>query len=1062
MFKTSNITSQPLGSNNTGLFGNDGPLQSTPTATNVNSNLPNMFQSVQKTASTTNGGGLFGTKLVSPSPSNNLVFGNTSSSTLKPGLFGGNTTTNMGSLNQSQMNPKPEQGISAYGIQINPLTINITNDIPPSLVDTPKSSRSRKTGNNNALMSSFKNVNQKGKLLLQKQTSILDLDNDKRNQGLIGKVEVGNHVLRKLTINKKKIENLKKLLFESQDTSAKIVDSPIEVSEKNFNLKSEEVCVEKTTEIDDKNISNNSLEVESENSGYWCLPSIKTLSKYSEEQLSKIDNFIIGRENHGSIHFLEPIDLNHLTKPSLKENLFGRIVKFYDVEPIVEVYPDEFKSIKPHIGEGLNVRAVINLQGVEADENLETFIKKLSSYSENEFISYDPFLKHWSFKVRHFSKYGLLSGSSEGHREIYNGKVIKNKQGFSKKETFQNIRVPGFLNDQDVPDYEIVETENNNIKTHTVEVLSVPAKNLFFENEKIIKEMPYEPKNVDIEDLKELINETYLKSFKESNDLLEEMQITNELRNGSIFKKNKLSQKVLQIEQEEQEFIKRRKLGTDVEQDVEMEANINEEKTIMFSSQDLNLINLLKKKSQISLDNENLPVISTINLEFKDLQEHSSFSKLLSLLFDRNEEESKQLTQICDFLNSTLQRKKSLDIQPQKKDIYMEIFENLAFKNIDEAIRLSYETENPQLSVVLSLVGSSKSSNENNLVTLAKLHLETLRNDCTSNSSLILIYKVLANDATLLQSDLVTDWMFKLMALLNYSPLIEGSLKNTILEYIEILKSNVTTENALFKILSLYSQGIPNGNFKTITGEKFFDFLIYHLLNFKNEITVSLDTILLEFIEYGQFENVFDKIFITIFLESPNKKHQILNKILKSNIDLVLNDVSALQNNFSISDDIIYTIQGNYYGEKGNNFKEITAYLKTKKNDALIEKLVLEKTGPYLIFVNKESVLLNIISKMQYISESVNVLRIYAEFKLNGTKDVLLLNELIEKIDSLKTGNQEIILFLYKFAVEQFIIKFNGLEANLNTLLINDIKKFTTNDDTTNIYLKRVIKSLNL
>ncbi|KAL6929761.1 hypothetical protein ACO0SA_001165 [Hanseniaspora valbyensis] len=1091
MFNTSTTIQPPAGGNSTGLFGNTtGPLQSTPTSTNPNTNnanvLPNLFQTVQKTAANTNTGGLFGNRMASPTPANNptSLFGNNNIS--KPSLFGGNILSNNNTNQQQQQyqmqqpiqqQQQQQQGICAYGVQINPLTISITSDIPPPLVNVQKPIRSKRANNNNSsLINSFKVIPQQSRLLLQKQPSVIVSENQKENKGSITKPSTTNatsenHVLRKLTINKEKIDSLKKILFESSLKKNQQIGGSSEKEnalEKQSTTKTVSVEEEEESDVviseEENNASSKNDTIK--NNGYWCLPSI--------ENLSNIDNFIVGRENHGSIHFLEPVDLTHLTKPDLKENLFGRIVQFYDSEPVVEVYPDEFEKIKPSVGEGLNVRAIINLQNVEPDTDLEKFVEKLNSFTDNEFVSYDPFSKNWCFKVRHFSKYGLVKSSVDGHREIHSGRVVKSKLTSNKKTNLDGIKVPGFLNENSenlTPDYEIIENENDGVKTHTVEILSVPAKEIVLSNENIVKEMAYEPKNVDVEDLKELINETYMNSFKESKDLIEELNIANELGNGSIFKKNKLREQVEELDSEEQIFLQKKVNNINVEENkdegMEIESfdgeNVN--KTYKISSEGLQLINTLQVNSKKAVNNDKLPFIIGIDFGFKDLQNMNSIFAFLSLLLDNFEEDSVKLFKFTKFLNRILESKIILKNGSEivtEKSLYLQIFEKLSYRDIAGAVQLSYKTENPQLSVILSSLSVSNGNHNSGLATLAKLQLELLETDLTSDAGLVLIYKVLANDFTLLESEIVEDWTCKLLALLNYSALIENSFKKTLLSCFGILKNSITEKDPLFKILSLFVIDGDDYKIEEITGDLFVDFVIFVVLNFNYGYSFKLDEYIKNLIAKGEFETIYDNLFLALFLESNELKFDIINEILKNNIDLVLNEVSNLQSKLLINDDIIYTIQGEYYGTKNKKIKELDAYMKTRNNDLLIENLIINKTGPYLIFINKESLLLDIIQKLQNVNDSVHIMELYALFKLSGNRDMKLLNELVEKITLFKSNHKEIVSFLYKFTVEQFIINFNTKTSDLKLSLINNIKMLKTDDETTNVYLERVVKSLNL
>lgn len=151
---------------------------------------------------------------------------------------------------------------------------------------------------------------------------------------------------------------------------------------------------------------------------YWCSPSIEELSALQLRQLSEISGFTIGRKGYGSISFEYPVDLTAFWS-DLPGYLFGNVVKF-NKNKTVEVYPNG----KVPRGTGLNVPAIITLErcfpvskrGKQASEDpvtkdLETrlFVRKLKDLKDMEYVTYDPFSGAWTFKVKHFSIWGLVN-----------------------------------------------------------------------------------------------------------------------------------------------------------------------------------------------------------------------------------------------------------------------------------------------------------------------------------------------------------------------------------------------------------------------------------------------------------------------------------------------------------------------------------------------------------------------------------------------------------------------------------------------------------------------------
>lgn len=153
---------------------------------------------------------------------------------------------------------------------------------------------------------------------------------------------------------------------------------------------------------------------------YWCSPSISELSKYHLRQLSNVSNFAVGRKGYGTIWFQDPVDLSSFWG-DLENTLFGNIVRFKN--KTVEVYPE---GSVPY-GTGLNVPATITIEKLfpvikssskktisttssadDKDYQLRLFVKKLKDQREMEFITYDPINGNWTFKVKHFSVWGIV------------------------------------------------------------------------------------------------------------------------------------------------------------------------------------------------------------------------------------------------------------------------------------------------------------------------------------------------------------------------------------------------------------------------------------------------------------------------------------------------------------------------------------------------------------------------------------------------------------------------------------------------------------------------------
>ena len=169
--------------------------------------------------------------------------------------------------------------------------------------------------------------------------------------------------------------------------------------------------------------------------GYWSSPTIQQLSEMNVEQLSNLDNFIIGRVGCGQIAYDFPVDLSQIyfnaqkQGISLEKELFGKVI---EINPKVVLAYQNYPS-KPQIGFGLNVPATITLEGIEPRANLSVteHINFLRQQIGMEFVTYDPITYVWVFKVKHFSIWGLIDEDNNSQKDWI---VMKRKQDAQELE----------------------------------------------------------------------------------------------------------------------------------------------------------------------------------------------------------------------------------------------------------------------------------------------------------------------------------------------------------------------------------------------------------------------------------------------------------------------------------------------------------------------------------------------------------------------------------------------------------------------------------------------------
>ncbi|XP_068025345.1 nuclear pore complex protein Nup98-Nup96-like [Melanerpes formicivorus] len=152
--------------------------------------------------------------------------------------------------------------------------------------------------------------------------------------------------------------------------------------------------------------------------GYYTIPSLEDLAGLTNDSSEcVVTNFTIGRRGYGSIYFEGEVNLTNLN--------LDEIVHIRRNEVII--YPDDGR--KPPVGEGLNRRAEVTLDGVwptdktsrcliQSPQQLEAMnyagrLEALCRRQGAQFVEYRPETGSWVFKVAHFSQHGLQESDEE-------------------------------------------------------------------------------------------------------------------------------------------------------------------------------------------------------------------------------------------------------------------------------------------------------------------------------------------------------------------------------------------------------------------------------------------------------------------------------------------------------------------------------------------------------------------------------------------------------------------------------------------------------------------------
>jgi nuclear pore complex protein Nup98-Nup96 len=162
-----------------------------------------------------------------------------------------------------------------------------------------------------------------------------------------------------------------------------------------------------------------STKVQLKEGDYYTRPSMDILDTMSTDELRSVPDFVVARKGHGQVEFNMPVDLT-----SVEGDILGDIVVIED--RACTVYGGEWEESKPPVGQGLNVPATVTLERCWPldkatrepikDPNhprLKQHLKKLRNMPETSFVDYDPVKGSWTFKVEHFSRYGLVDSDDE-------------------------------------------------------------------------------------------------------------------------------------------------------------------------------------------------------------------------------------------------------------------------------------------------------------------------------------------------------------------------------------------------------------------------------------------------------------------------------------------------------------------------------------------------------------------------------------------------------------------------------------------------------------------------
>ena len=143
---------------------------------------------------------------------------------------------------------------------------------------------------------------------------------------------------------------------------------------------------------------------------YWMKPTRAELRQAPRDKLQNFRNFEVGRVGCGKVVFNDPVDLTQVSLDDLYENIIEIRLRS------VTVYPDGTK--KPKQGQGLNVPSTISIENswprsrgqvssITSGPAFDKHVNRLKKMGGTQFLNYEPATGVWTFKVPHYTRYGL-------------------------------------------------------------------------------------------------------------------------------------------------------------------------------------------------------------------------------------------------------------------------------------------------------------------------------------------------------------------------------------------------------------------------------------------------------------------------------------------------------------------------------------------------------------------------------------------------------------------------------------------------------------------------------
>ena len=143
---------------------------------------------------------------------------------------------------------------------------------------------------------------------------------------------------------------------------------------------------------------------------YWMKPTRAELGNIPRPKLSEFVGFEVGRRGCGKVVFNGKVDLTTIPLDDLYEKIVEIRLRS------ITVYPDA--SSKPPVGKGMNVPSTISIENswprargqpssVTSGPIFDKHVQRLKKMTGTEFVKYEVATGVWTFKVPHYTRYGL-------------------------------------------------------------------------------------------------------------------------------------------------------------------------------------------------------------------------------------------------------------------------------------------------------------------------------------------------------------------------------------------------------------------------------------------------------------------------------------------------------------------------------------------------------------------------------------------------------------------------------------------------------------------------------